>query len=434
MKIAFVLVAAALAAAQTFDALDRDIERTMKAQSIPGVSLAVFQDGKVIYSKAYGVASTETGAPVTTETLFRLGSTAKIFTSAAAIKLALDGKIRLDQPVSTYAPELPARLGAVTLSQLLNMTAGLRDDAPMDGPHDETALAANVRSWTEDRVLAEPGKLFSYANPAYVLAGYVLERATGKKFADVIDELVVKPAGLERTTFRPFVAVTYPFALGHGAGGKVLRPFPDHAGSWPPGSLFSSAAEMSRFLIGVMNLEGGLAKLRDQQVEIPGMGRGYGWGSMFSGDAMFLPGGRAGFGSAYYLLPNRKTGAVVMTNMHAVNFLWAARQAVHTIFPQPEQAKPAPATEVEMTTEEMERYAGVYRNQPPIQTELAVREGKLQIRAGTRWFPVAKLSDGSFRAPGAGQLQNFRLRGAPGAKPDHLLAEAWALAREKGGQ
>lgn len=429
-----ILLCAAATFAQDFAALDRDVERTLAAQKIPGAALAVFRDGQVIHAKGYGVASSETGAAVTPETLFRLGSTAKIFTAAAALRLEAAGKIRLDQPVSRIDPELPAALGRVTMSQLLNMTAGIRDDAPMDGPHDETALAAAVRTFAADRVLADPGRFFSYANPAYVLAGYLLERAAGKPFATVIDELAAKPAALERTTFRPFVAVTYPFSLGHGPGGRVLRPFPDHAGAWPPGSLFSSAAEMAKFLIAVMEEQGPAARVREKVVEIPGMGRWYGWGSMFAGDAMFLPGGRAGYGSSYYLLPNKKTGAVVMTNMTGVNFLWAARQAVETLVPPeaaPERPKP---TAVAMTPEEMSQVTGKYVNSAAVQTDLEVREGKLMVRAGPRWFAVTRLSDGSYSAPGAAQLQSFRLAPGDDGRPAYLLAEAWALARAKGAQ
>lgn len=140
------------------------LEKEMHANGTPGAALVMVCGGKVVLAQGFGHASVETDAPVTPSTLFRLGSTSKIFTGLALASLADQGKIKLDQPIGTYVKDLGPRLSAVTLHQLLTHSAGLWDDAPQDGPHDDSALAANVRSWKEDLLLAEPGRVFSYAN------------------------------------------------------------------------------------------------------------------------------------------------------------------------------------------------------------------------------------------------------------------------------
>lgn len=429
-----------------FTPLEQAIEQQMKSQGVPGVAVAVFAEGRICYAKGFGVTNVENPSPVTPDTLFRLGSTAKIFTAASLLKMAQQGRVHLEAPISTYVAGLPERMGRVTLLHLLSNTAGLRDDAPQDGPHDETALEANVRSWTDQMLFSEPGRIFSYANTGYVLAGYVLERVAAKRFADAVEELVLTPAGMTRSTYRPFVAVTYPFALGHQPGPRVIRPFPDHAGSWPPGSLFSNARDMARFLMTL--LDGGRyegrealpASLTERLLEpisvIEPFGVRYGWGSIFSDAggrrAVYLPGGRAGFGSAYYLVPEKRAGAIIMTNLSGVNFRRFAQQAVELIAPpdrrpEPQQLSPA----LTMKRDEMASYSGKYFNSPPIQTELAVRDDTLQIRAGSRWITVEKTGAGRFRAPGGGQLENFQLVLGPDGSPEFLLAEAWALPRVK---
>src|SRR6185436_20628858 len=112
----------------------------------------------------------------------------KMFTTAALVSLAEEGRIKLGDPIGKYASGVNSRLAKVTAHQLMSHTAGIRDEAPSFGPHDETALATVVKSWKEDYVFVEPGRVMSYSNPGLTLAGYVLEQVAQKPYADVIDE------------------------------------------------------------------------------------------------------------------------------------------------------------------------------------------------------------------------------------------------------
>lgn len=127
----------ALPNAQTtidFGALERSIADEMKAQNVPGVQVAVISGDRVVWQKGFGVANAETREPVTTDTLFRLGSTTKMFVAAAAIALVEQGKLDLHKPVGEYAKGLHPQIARLTLRQLLSHTAGLKDEAPMTGP------------------------------------------------------------------------------------------------------------------------------------------------------------------------------------------------------------------------------------------------------------------------------------------------------------
>lgn len=112
---------------------------------------------RVIDTVAVGKANVETGETVRPEMLFRLGSTTKMLTAAALAGLAVDGKLDLNAPVGKYSAGLPPRISQVTANQLLSHTAGIRDEAFWS--HDDTALGAGIRAWTDDWLFTPPGSL-----------------------------------------------------------------------------------------------------------------------------------------------------------------------------------------------------------------------------------------------------------------------------------
>src|SRR5947207_6840974 len=159
VAIVLVLVSALLAGQVDSAALDRIATDELAKQKIPGMSVAVVKGDRVVYAKGFGVASTESRLPVTPDTLFRVGSMTKMFTATAAVLLSEQGRLRLDAPVGNYVHGLNPRVGRVTPHQLLSHTAGLMDEAPAYGPHDEGALASRVASWDESVFFTRPGKV-----------------------------------------------------------------------------------------------------------------------------------------------------------------------------------------------------------------------------------------------------------------------------------
>src|SRR6185436_20110663 len=179
-----------------------------------------------------------TGQAVAPEMLFRLGSTTKMFTAAALVGLAEEGKLKLAEPIGNSIPGLDPRIAALTAHQLLTHTAGLTDESIMNGRHDDAALAAGIRAMDVSWLFTEPDAIHSYANPGYWIAGLACEQLAGKPYADVMDERLFHPLGMRRTTLRPTLAMTWPLALGHGVkSGKavIVRPQADNAATWPAG-------------------------------------------------------------------------------------------------------------------------------------------------------------------------------------------------------
>ena len=298
----------------------------------PGAAVAIVSGDSVIFAKGFGVASVETGDPVTPDMLFRLGSTTKMFTAATLVTLAQEGKLDLNQPVGTYLENIAPKLARVTAAQLLSHTAGIVDDAPMFGSHDDSALAANVRSWKDAYAFAEPGRIFSYSNPGFVLAGYLAEVVSGKPYADAVAEQVLRPLGMTRSTFRPTVAMTYPLAQGHSVSESgaptVVRPAADYAGAWPAGSLYSSADELARWVIAFMNdgrLDGKqvlskalITRLSTPVAAPPGGAVRYAFGLELREDRGIRwvehAGSRTGYGSLIRMAPDRRFAVILLAN------------------------------------------------------------------------------------------------------------------------
>ncbi len=309
--------------------VDRTVRAELAAMRAPGGAVGIVVGGRVVYAKGYGRRSVEGSEPVTAGTLFRIGSTTKMFTGLTALLLAGDGTLALDRPVGTYARGLSAPLARVTMRQLLSHTAGLTNEAAGDGPHDDSAVARRVGGWAGEHVLAEPGDVYSYSGPGYWLAGHVLAEAAGRPYADLVEARVLRPAGMTRSTFRPLVALTHPLALDHrvvGDSARVVRPFPDDVTTWPSGSLFSSADELARFAALLLGGAGGApvfpaAAVRQMARPVaaqPGGSCGYAFGLSVCAEhgltTLSHAGFRGGTGSLVTLVPSAGVAVVLLSN------------------------------------------------------------------------------------------------------------------------
>ncbi|MBL8175532.1 MAG: beta-lactamase family protein [Bryobacterales bacterium] len=418
MKLLLILCITQILGALDLAVVEKTLQEEMAALKVPGAAMVVVERGKAVLAKGYGVRSVTDTVPVNERTLFRIGSTAKIFTALAALRLAEGGKLDLHAPIGGHAT-----FGGVTVHQLLTHTAGLRDDAPQDGPHDESALSRNADSYGPEYVLAPPGKLFSYANTGYVLAGSIIERAAGKPFAAAVRELVLAPYGMTASTYRPFEAMLDPLALPHDSSAKLIRPFPDHAGAWPPGSLFTNAEDMAKFLVKSLP-----EKVTTPQVTVTGSEQRYGYGIILEEDRWFHTGGRLGYGSRFEIYPREGVAIFLMGNRTGALFGRTAAALRNQVM---RSAPPAAASEQAFDEGEARRLAGVYVNRGPLRAELEIAGGELRLKAGTRSIAIRKLGEHFYRAPGGAQLERFRVLVDRAGNAEYLCAEVWCLKRQQ---
>jgi CubicO group peptidase (beta-lactamase class C family) len=409
---AFVLIGPAGSARQApaldFSPLEQVAASELRTSGGPGGAIAVVLGDRVIYSRAFGIASVETNEPMRPEMLFRLGSTTKMFTAAALVTLAEQGKLDLNVPVGSYVTGIDAAVGRVTADQLLSHQSGFFDEAPMFGSHDETALEREVRSWSDSRFFTAPGKIFSYSNPGYWFAGFLIEHSSRRQYADQLAQSIFEPLGMTRTTLRPLVAMTYPLAQGHEEtpqGPRVIRPAANNAASWPAGSIFSNVLDLSRFVIAFVNdgrIDGKpvlppavIRALSTPRAKVPGGDGWYGYGlqvAKYRGvDLVSHGGSRAGYGSSIRMVPSRKFGVITVANRTGVGLNATAVKAMEIALPL-EPATPSTTAQSAIAPADMPAYVGTY-SQGPRTMAVLIRDGKLLLKQNNRETPLVKFGN-----------------------------------------
>ena len=193
------------------DKVDDYLKSEMAHRRIPGLSVAVLRDGKVVRAKGYGLASVEVSVPATAETIYPIGSLSKQFTATAILLLVQAGKVRLDDPMGKYLADLPQTWQAVTVRDLLNQTSGIPEwvpDPDKDPLLKAYPLAEIVRHAAEKPLAFLPGTSYAYSNTNYNLLAGIIEKVSGKPYGDFLQERLFKPLGMSATgTYDPQEAV-----------------------------------------------------------------------------------------------------------------------------------------------------------------------------------------------------------------------------------
>jgi CubicO group peptidase (beta-lactamase class C family) len=275
-------------------ALDQIAVSELSRQKIPGLAAAVVKDGQVAWTTGLGVASLETKAPVTPDTLFRLGS-ARVFLAAAAYELSAQGRLRLDAPAGDYLFGLDDKQAQLSAKKLLS-------------PPSESAEE--------------------------VVAARLIQTIRVRPASALLQEMLFTPLGMEHTTFAPDLAMTYPLAVGHAANGNINRPMPD-------GPLFTSAHDLARFLIAFLDTDRQGDKLTDEQLlPLPVIAAlssddGYGLDADASRGVRLLrqTSTTPGFAGAILMAPEFHTGVVVLANRDGASAITIAQKLLERALP-----------------------------------------------------------------------------------------------------
>jgi len=184
----------------------RSLSRALLVQeNLPGLSLAVAVDGKIVWAEGFGYASVERRAPVTPSTRFRAGSVSKTLTAAAVALLYDRGRIDLDAPVQTYVPAYPQKQWTVTTRQLLGDIAGVHRLRGENNNNDNvprgncTSLAQALQIFSVEPLAFEPGTRYRYSTYGWILLSAVVESAAAKSFATFMSDEIFQPLGMDRT-------------------------------------------------------------------------------------------------------------------------------------------------------------------------------------------------------------------------------------------
>jgi CubicO group peptidase (beta-lactamase class C family) len=197
----------ASAAAMLWSEVDGRARTLVRDGLTPGIALSVMWNGRFLYSRGFGFANLETQTPVSPTSVFKIGSVTKQFTAAALLLLAEDGKLSIDDTLSTVLPDFP-RAAEITFRQMLNHTSGLGNYTDIQPP--EAFLQAARRDYdgksqfdlmtaTQPLFIAEPGTGWAYSNTAYVLLGLVIAKLSGVSYGEFYRRRLFDRAGLRDT-------------------------------------------------------------------------------------------------------------------------------------------------------------------------------------------------------------------------------------------
>ena len=431
-------------------ALDSITRAALSRTGTPGVQVAIVLDGRLVYERATGLADAESQRPATTRTLFRIGSVTKMLTAATLMELAAAGKLDPQAPIGRYVPEVASRrVGTVTTHQLLTHTAGWIDNAVAYGRMGEGALGEVFREVGDTLFFTDPAQVISYSNPGFSMAGYVAERAGEARFATLAERLVLRPAGMTRSTFRPLEVMTTDFSQGHmgppGGAATVVRPFTENTAQWAAGFLFSTAGELARFAMTLMQ-EGELdgkrvlaastvQRLTTGYQPIPGdsVAR-YGYGLVIGqkdGVRVWEHGGSInGFDTILAIWPERRAALVVIDNRSGTPLTEIDRFMREQVLGLPARPMPTPVTPRLGTTDEQRALVGSYAT-GATRVSIAAGSDTLRFTQGPVTLPLLLLGADKIRVmPPMGDPIDLLLVRDRSGKVTYLHQGLRALARQ----
>lgn len=310
------------------DSVDAYVQRVMEKRHIPGVSVAVVQDGQVVLAKGYGLANVELSVPATVNTVYQLASITKTFTATAIMMLVQEGKIALDDKIREQLPDLPEAWKPVTVRHLLSHTSGIKSYTSVPDFHKLARKDFPQREILDlvakDPLEFEPGAKWNYSNTGYFLLGMLIEKVTGKPYGEFMAERIFKPLEMTQTRVNDLQAIIPNRAQGYHWDGKTLK-IGDYVSPTQPfaaGMLVSSISDMikwdaaltNRTLLESTSLEPMWTPTRLNKGEATGYGLGWGT-TKENGHRMIAHGGGIpGFSTQLSRFVDDKLTVIVLTN------------------------------------------------------------------------------------------------------------------------
>jgi CubicO group peptidase (beta-lactamase class C family) len=324
--------------------LEERVPTLLSRYGIPGAALAIVQDGRVTWSKAYGEADRDLARPMTPDSVFEVASISKAVTAWGVMRLVEEGRVDLDAPVWRYltrwtlAATKYDRQG-VTVRRLLSHSSGLsyhifsqsQPDAPPATLED--MLSGGGDSVQSVQILQVPGSGFLYSNPGYMLLQLMIEEVSGLSFADYMKANVLNPLGMESASFDWGEALRARTAVGYEFNGRAAPGLIHTAQA--AGGLRSTASELAHIVAAGMHCgecpPGGRGVLRPETVallhtpvvETQGLlglasdayGLGYFIETLPGGQRAVMHGGEnTGWISQFFAVPETGDGIVILTN------------------------------------------------------------------------------------------------------------------------
>ncbi len=311
--------------------IDSAAQAELASTGVPSASIAIVRDGKIAYTHAYGKATLDPPMDARTDMPYSVGSISKQFTATAMLMLVEDGKVSLNDPISRWLPDL-TRAKEVTVREILSHTSGYQDYWPQDyvmpNMLQPTTTQHILETWAKKPLDYEPGTRYQYSNTGYVIAGAIIEKASGMPLLKFLRERVFKPLGMESIVDVNMGNLAKDAPTGYMRYALAPpRVAPKEAPGWlfAAGELAMTPHDLARWDIGMIDQK--LLKpasYKEMQTEVlrkDGLGVNYGLGvdvRNVGGHRMIEHGGEvSGFTASNAVFPDDRAAIVVLTNSDA---------------------------------------------------------------------------------------------------------------------
>lgn len=311
------------------------VQERMEFHKVPGLSIAVVRNGKIHWAKGYGMANTDKGTPVDANTIFQAGSISKPVAALAALRLFEDGKLDLDTDINNYLTTWKieenkfTKVEKVTLRRLPTHTAGATGHGfpgykPTETFPTNQQVLSGEGNTPKVQVDTIPGALWRYSGGGYTIMETAVEDISGRPFEEYLAQKVLKPLGMENSTFQQPLATKFhaKASAAYDREGKLIdglwHNYPEQAAA----GLWTTPTDLAKYCMGIQNImtgkSNGVLDKKTVEMMLTKNKNEWGLGPSLTGEAdslIFQHGGKnAGFTNNLYAFAHTGDAVVIMTN------------------------------------------------------------------------------------------------------------------------
>jgi D-alanyl-D-alanine carboxypeptidase len=341
----------------------------------PGAAVLLRWKGEVVLRKGYGMAQMDLGIPVAPEHVFEIGSVTKQFTAAIVLRLAEQGKLTLQDPVTKFLPDATFGGTPITLEQLLSHTAGVPNytDMPEWIPRwrEDMSFATLFALFKDKPLDFPPGTLWNYSNSGYVLLGAVIEKVTGKTYEEMVEQEIFAPLGMQSSRYGHQEEIVRGRAAGYvkGPEGWANAPYLSLTQPYAAGSLMSTVDDLARWsdaleagkVVSIASRDRMFTSAILRGGDQDGIATRYGLGNAMT-EVAGRPahehgGGIHGFTCDLLRVPGEDLLVVILSNNPTQDTHDLAHRVVEAVLGAPQKANLAALS---LSAAELDAYVGVY--------------------------------------------------------------------------
>ena len=336
------LVLSLAASVAQADETDDYIKAEMLRQHIPGLSLAVVKDGKIVKAAGYGFANVKLEIPATPETVYKVGSVGKQFIATGIMLLVQDGKLDVDDPIGKFLDGTPPAWNGITIRHLMTHTSGLIYEPPGYDPFKIQSDADVIRTIYPSPLRFAPGEKWEYGNASYFALAEVIRKVAGRPWDDYLSDKVFRPSGMKATRTTTTTEFVPNRAQGYTDNDK-LHNSADWPAVRPSGAFLSTVLDLAKW-DAVLYTDKVLSDSTRRQMWTPVMLNngtfypyGFGWeiGAVKGHKEVHHGGGIPGFLSEFARFVDDRITIVVLINLDDADVKSIARQIATFYLPEP---------------------------------------------------------------------------------------------------